>query len=606
MDYYIPATEKELSQRKIEVYSDLSKILRWGRGHPVQFAEEVFGIALIDYQKMAMMGSWAVPYALWLECRGAGKDALSAVYHQTKMTLIPDYVVYVSSNTFPQSAESFKKLEDIALRRIPSFKSATDIFSYEVEKSANSPTGFLHDPSGYKFRLYNNSRMETVSSNIEGLRGKRGGVWFNEAAWRSRDDLAVIENFANVDSNFSTSTQKIRKIDPQQMPLQILYTSSAGDVSFPFFEKYKTFAQKMFIGDRNYFCIDIDAYDVLYHSTINGVPIKSHLSEEQIKKAIEEDAEAADRELFNKFRKGSGKDAVVSMDTLIRNSVVRKPELYNITGKDKYIFCYDPARNYDGSILGIFKIIDDKDVGYKLELVNVISMVDQSTKNKTPLPMTEQLKIIKDCMIRYNGERAAEWENIELWLDSGAGGGGISAIADQLMEDWVDSSGQKHRGIIDPEHKQYETARKKYTNAMPIVHLIDPQGYKKVIYDALAKMTRLDLISFTSYGNKDYILIEKADGELEQYTLSQDERLALLNIELTKTEISYMCRYDTPNGGVSYELSKDKRNKMHDDRAYVAALGAYALSTLRRHDLVSKPKEEPIKITAPSFCVSAL
>lgn len=174
------------------------------------------------------------------------------------------------------------------------------------------------------------------------------------------------------------------------------------------------------------------------------------------------------------------------------------------------------------------------------------------------------------------------------------------------MEDWVDSSGQKHRGIIDPEHKQYETARKKYTNAMPIVHLIDPQGYKKVIYDALAKMTRLDLISFTSYDNKDYILIEKADGELEQYTLSQDERLALLNIELTKTEISYMCRYDTPNGGVSYELSKDKRNKMHDDRAYVAALGAYALSTLRRHDLVSKPKEEQIKITAPSFCVSAL
>lgn len=603
MEFYIPPTQKELSQRKIEVYSDLSKILRWGRRCPIKFAEHFYGLALMDYQKIAMMGSWAVPYALWLECRGAGKDTLAAVYFQTKMLLIPNYVVYVSSNTSAQSAESFMKLEDIALQRIPSFKSATDIFAYEVEKSANSSTGFLHNPAGYKFRLYNNSRMETLSSNIEGIRGKRGGVWFNETAWLGNEALAVVENFANVDASFSTSTEQSRKIDPPQMPLQILYTSSAGDVSFPFFEKYKAFAKKMFIGDRNYFCIDIDAYDILHHSSLNGIPIKSHLSEEQIKKAIDEDPDAADRELFNKFRKGSGKDAVVSMDTLIRNSVVRKPELYNITGKDKYIFCYDPARNYDGSILAIFKVIEDKEIGYKLELVNVISMVDNKTKNKTPLPMPAQLDIIKDCMIRYNGERAAEWENIELWLDSGAGGGGISAIADQLMEDWTDSTGQKHRGIIDPIHKQYETARKKYTHAMPIVHLIDPQGYKKIIYDALAKMTKLDLISFTSYDNKDYILIEKDNGELEQYNLSDEERLSLLNIELTKTEVSYMCRYDTANGGISYELAKDKRNSMHDDRAYVTALGAYALSILRRHDLVTKPKQ--VTPTADFFTFKA-
>lgn len=33
-----------------------------------------------------------------------------------------------------QSAESFMKLQDIALQRIPSFKDATDIFAQEVEK----------------------------------------------------------------------------------------------------------------------------------------------------------------------------------------------------------------------------------------------------------------------------------------------------------------------------------------------------------------------------------------------------------------------------------------------------------------------------------------
>ena len=51
-----------------------------------------------------------------------------------------------------------------------------------------------------------------------------------------------------------------------------------------------------------------------------------------------------------------------------------------------------------------------------------------------------------------------------------------------------------------------------------------------------------------------------------------------------------MCRYDTANGGVSYELAKDKKNKMHDDKAYTCAMGAYALAVLRREDLLKKPK----------------
>lgn len=52
-----------------------------------------------------------------------------------------------------------------------------------------------------------------------------------------------------------------------------------------------------------------------------------------------------------------------------------------------------------------------------------------------------------------------------------------------------------------------------------------------------------------------------------------------------------MCRYDTPNGGVQYELSKDKKKKNeHDDMAYTLAEGAYALALLRREDLLAEPK----------------
>lgn len=86
--------------------------------------------------------------------------------------------------------------------------------------------------------------MTTLSANVETNRGKRGAVWFNETAWKTAEELAVVENFANVDSSFSTSTKKVRKIDPVQMPLQLLYTSSAGDVTYPFFDKYKTFSKK--------------------------------------------------------------------------------------------------------------------------------------------------------------------------------------------------------------------------------------------------------------------------------------------------------------------------------------------------------------------------
>lgn len=603
MEIYKPMSDKELSQRKTEEYQKFSKIVQWGRKNPVKFSEEFWGTKLIDFQAYCFMRTWPVQFALWAECRGAGKDTLAAVYYMTRLTLIPNYVVYISSNTYNQSVESFNKLRDIALKRIPSFASVTDIFAREVDKTGTtSETGFLQAPT-CRFMLYNNSRMEALSSNLEGIRGKRGAVWFNETAWKSEEELAVVENFINVDTNFSTSTEKVRYYNPEQMPLQILYTSSVGDVTYPFFDKYKTFYKKMLAGNRNYFCFDLNAYDILYHSTIDGEPIKSHLTEDQIAKAIEEDPDNADVELFNKFRKGGGQNAVVTMDDLLRNSVTRKPILFNDTGKRKFIFTYDPARNYDGSVLSIFEIINDKQVGYKLRFANCISMVDQDTKKKTPLPMPAQLNIIKEMMIRYNGERAAEWENIEFYIDAGSGGGGLSAVADQLMDDWKDKHGVKHRGIIDPEHKQYETARKRYPHAVPIVHLVDPQSYKRMMYDAVSKMVKLNLIEFTDYDGKGHIVVENEKGEFDTATLTTEEHIALANMNIAKLQLSYMCRYDTPNGGVTYELSKDKKG-MHDDHAYTLAEAGYALARLRRADLLLDKTPKQTYIHRPLFVTS--
>lgn len=606
MEIYIPTSDIEFSQRKLEEYAKFEKIINWGRQDPIRFSEEFFGIKLIDYQKWCFMQTWDKPFALWLCSRGTGKTTLAAVYLQTKMLLIPNYNVFVSTNSLAQSIDCFKKIEDLALQRIPSFKTVTDIFAAEVERSANSETGFLHNPAGHSFKLYNNSSLLTLSTNLNALRGKRGSVYYDETSWQTREAMAATEHFADVDASFGLGVSKIHYHEPIQMPLQLLYASSAGDVTFPFYEKYVSFSKKMFLGDRNYFVCDLNANTVVNYSTVDGEKIKSHLTQSQIDKAVEEDPELADRELFNKFRSGSGQNAVVKMDVFVRNSETRIPLLYNDTGKKKFIFLYDPARNYDGSVLSIFQVMESKEFGYWLQVENVISMIDVDSKNKTPLPMPQQLEIIKENMIKYNGERAAEWENIEFYVDAGSGGGGISAVCDQLMEDWYDKQGNKHRGIIDPEHKQYETARKKYTNAMPIVHLIDPQGYKKIIYDALQKMSVLNLIKFTDYDNKEYLtLLDEKTGEFKEYLLSFDEKMALLNIELMKFETSYMCRYDTPNGGVQYELAKEKKNTMHDDKAYTLAMAAYALAKLRRTDLLELKREKRSLSSLPS-CVSTI
>lgn len=606
MEIYVPTSDIEFSQRKLEEYAKFEKIINWGRQDPIRFSEEFFGIKLIDYQKWCFMQTWDKPFALWLCSRGTGKTTLAAVYLQTKMLLIPNYNVFVSTNSLAQSIDCFKKIEDLALQRIPSFKTVTDIFAAEVERSANSETGFLHNPAGHSFKVYNNSSLLTLSTNLNALRGKRGSVYYDETSWQTREAMAATEHFADVDASFGLGVSKIHYHEPIQMPLQLLYASSAGDVTFPFYEKYVSFSKKMFLGDRNYFVCDLNANTVVNYSTVDGEKIKSHLTQAQIDKAVEEDAELADRELFNKFRSGSGQNAVVKMDVFVRNSETRIPLLYNDTGKKKFIFLYDPARNYDGSVLSIFQVMESKEFGYWLQVENVISMIDVDSKNKTPLPMPQQLEIIKENMIKYNGERAAEWENIEFYVDAGAGGGGISAVCDQLMEDWYDKQGNKHRGIIDPEHKQYETARKKYTNAMPIVHLIDPQGYKKIIYDALQKMSVLNLIKFTDYDNKEYLtLLDEKTGEFKEYLLSFDEKMALLNIELMKFETSYMCRYDTPNGGVQYELAKEKKNTMHDDKAYTLAMAAYSLAKLRRTDLLELKREKRSLSSLPS-CVSTI
>ena len=88
-------------------------------------------------------------------------------------------------------------------------------------------------------------------------------------------------------------------------------------------------------------------------------------------------------------------------------------------------------------------------------------------------------------MVDFNGE-AEDWENIvEFNIDAGSGGGGVSAIADQLLLPFKDKKGVEHIGIIDPEHSAYETARKRYPNNKPIVRLREPKKMKTIMFQIM-------------------------------------------------------------------------------------------------------------------------
>lgn len=147
----------------------------------------MYGIKLIDYQAYGFMKSWWTPFVLWLCSRRTGKTVTASVFLQAKMLLIPNYNVYISTNSAAQSVEIFKMIENIALQRVPSFATATDIFAMEVEKNSNNKTGFVHDTAGHRFRLPNNSQLLTLSTHAEANRGKGGSVFLMKQRGRPKN-----------------------------------------------------------------------------------------------------------------------------------------------------------------------------------------------------------------------------------------------------------------------------------------------------------------------------------------------------------------------------------------------------------------------------------
>lgn len=539
-------------------------------------------------------------------------STLVGLYVMARTMLLNNCRCYICSGTASQSAETYLKIENIAKNKIESFLGLTDIYLGEVVSSANSD-GWIHNPAGFTYSLFNGSFVRTINSNVDASRGYRAELCvLDECAFLGEEVFQVIEPFTAQDKNFKLGKDKSGKdIDikalPKELPNQMLYCSSAGEKDGFFYTKYKQYAMEQICGSRDHMVLDVNC-EVMMKATKNGIGCDfSLLDKQKVDNAMRENKEKALREYYNIFTSDGGVNAIFKRASITKNSTIRPPIMFNNTKDKLFAIAYDPARSFDNSFVLIGEYYKDNTDNWRMRIANGVNFADYGKKNKTPMRTPEQIKKLKQLILDYNGDGVDDYTNIHrIYIDAGSGGAGVN-IADYLMEDWYEEGHEgdpkyKHRGLIDPiESKDY---LKKFPNAVEKISLLPPAAYKSIIYEAAIEMIRLDLIDFPAeYDNKGYLTmldideeelqkIKKnltnkyksknkniSDSEIERivneeleeynyastkvYKLSPDEELALIQIDSLKEELVNMVRKKRESGKDGFELSTEKQNKMH-------------------------------------------
>lgn len=327
---------------------------------------------------------------------------------------------------------------------------------------------------------------------------------------------------------------------------------------------------------------------MLFDATINGKVCSSALiKKEDVKRERQKDPERAEREYYNKFDDDNGVRQVFKRAMIVRCSEQRAPVLFNENNERRFMLSFDPARTYDQSVITIAELKEHKDGGFKAEICNCMSLIDSNTKKKKPESAPDQVKAIKQILLDYNGANVPDYDNIDsISIDAGSGGGG-RLYADLLMENWFGEDGVEHRGMID--EIQDEEYLERFPNASRILKLIEPTKFKRVAFDNLRELLAQGRITFTDEFRKEshsIIVIEK-DGKKEKQVerfLTKEEKVALINIELMKSELVDIYRKDTITS-YTYDINDEKKGRLYDDRAYTLALIALRLSEINRSHL---------------------
>lgn len=637
---YVKPCIYAMSDRKLESLINIARIQKYYQCNPVRFIEDFFSITLLDAQAYIVARTWNCPNVLVLASRAFGKSTVIDLMLMAKDMLFCNVWSYIASGSGSQAEQTFMTLERIANDGIDEMRNSTGyIFKQEVEINNAAGDGFSHGSNGFKYSLYNGSFTQTLNSNIDKKRGMRGSVIFDECGFLSEEMLEVYGAFAAVNKGFASGKDRNGKmIDPIRLrtfatniPNQKFYISSASSTDTKYYRLYKEFAKQQLMGNRDYCVVQVSC-DIVLKPTIHGEVVNALLKKSDIETAIRTNPEKARREYYCEFTSDAGLQAIIRRGVITRNSETRVPLLYNDTNEKKFVICYDPARNRDNSIITVMEIYKDENGEYQGRIVNCVNMVDISNKRRMPMQTPDQVDYLRQLILDYNGD-AFEYDNIEaVMIDAGSGGAG-KVIADMLMQDWTDSKGKTHHGIIDKElDRQLGTGySKKYPNAVDKVRLIEPAKYKSIMYESAIEMTNNNLISFTAdYDNKGYLTLFLEDDKetakvkksieerLKKENVSEDEfnfrlkeelrkssvvktkvvkldpyqEIALANIDALKEELVNMRRIKRESGKDSFELIPEKVGKLHDDRAYTYVLASYYLSEKRMSKIRDKKRSD--------------
>lgn len=625
-----------LSSRKLESLIRIAELQKYYQCNPVRFINDFFNIELLDAQAWIIQRSWTCPNVLLVCTRGFGKSTVIDIMIMAKDMLFNNYWTYIASGSGSQAEQTFTTLERLANDNIDTMLGSTGyIFKQEIEIKNAAGDGFSHSSNGFSYNLFNGSMTQTLNSNIDKKRGMRGNVIFDECGFLSEEMMQVYAAFAIVNKSFasgkdrdgnSIDMNRLRCI-PSNIPNQLFYISSASSTDTEFYRLYRDFSKRQLMGDPDYFVAHIDC-EVAFKPTIRGEVMAPLLTKSTVETAMRTNPEKARREYYCEFTTDAGVDAIIRRGVITRNEETRKPLLYNDTGDKKFVITYDPARSRDNSVILVGEIYDselsDGTIEKKMRLVNCINLVDVGKKIKSPMQTPDQIKYLKKIILDYNGGADAYGNIVGVYIDAGSGGGGVN-IADYLMEDWVDEAGITHRGLIDKEYSAEYV--KKFPNAVDKVKLMSPSAFKSEMYEAMIELINQDKISFTApYDNKGYLTIFNIDEEklnkakkeitekLKKKKLSQEEfdkefeeelnkiqsvntkvikldwqdEIALANIDALKEELVNMVRKKRDSGKDSFELTPEKANKLHDDRAYTCCMASYALMQERRKAITQK------------------
>lgn len=635
---FVKPIDYPLSTRKIESLLAIAEMQKYFQCNPVKFIDRMFNIELFDMQALAVQRTWIVPNSLLVCTRGFGKSTLIDLELMSKDMLFCNYWSYIASGTGSQAENTFTTLEKLANDNIDTFSGSTGkVFKNEIEIKNAAGDGFSHSSNGFNYSLYNGSMTQTLNSNVDAKRGFRGSVVFDESGFLSDELMNVYGAFAIVNKSLKTGKDASGKsIDPirqrcfpEGMPYQKMYISSASSVDTMFYRLYREYSKRQIMGDPDYCVLHFDC-DLAFAPTIRGEVVAPLLSRSTVESEMRTNPEKARREYYCIFTTEAGSDAIVKRGVITRNEETRKPVHCNETGDKKYGLFYDPARKVDNSFILVAEFYDfvqvDGSIDKRAKIVNGVNLLDVGKRIKSPMRTPDQIEYLKQMILDYNAG-ADGYENIVgIWIDAGTGGGGVN-IADYLMPDWETSDGIIHRGLIDKEYSADYVGR--FPNAVDKVHLMEPAKFKSMMYEALIEMLNQDKIGFTStYDNKEYLTVfdidqkkldkerERIIEELKKEKLNEKEfedklqeelgkvqsvntktikldwkdKIALANIDALKEELVNMVRKKRESGKDSFELTPEKANKIHDDRAYTCCMLGHALAEERRKLLLQRPK----------------